>query len=165
MEEKLKQFILNNTDFYNLAKQYTFQYREFSSFADYCELKWNKKTKDWDLIDYYCHDVNEELPSKKKNIFYLSLSIPEYNWGSLFNEIERRFNESLDETMNEEEKEDFIESQYDRYVQMRDLFFRDYKTLIIGEWFDLSENSVFEYLNLEMLRLRETVLLKKKLSY
>ncbi|MHA1150952.1 MAG: hypothetical protein ACTSR8_22250 [Promethearchaeota archaeon] len=165
MEEKLKKFILNNADFYNLANKYTFQYREFSSIADYCELKWNRKSKEWELIEYYCHNVDLELPSKKKNTFYLSLSIPEYSWGSLFNEMERRFNENLDEMMGEEEKEEFIENQYEKYVQMRDLYFRDHKMTIIGEWFELSENSIFEYLNRELLRLRETILIKKKISY
>ena len=164
MEEKLKYFILNNADYYNLANKYTFQYREFSSVADYCMVKWNKKSKEWEIIDYYCHNIDSELPNKK-NIFYLSLAIPEFSWGSLFNEMERRFNENLDDTMSEDEKEEFIENQYERYVQMRDLYFRDNKMAIIGEWFDLSENSVFEYLNRELLRLRETILIKKKISY
>ncbi len=48
MENKLKAFILNNIEFYNLAKKYTFYFREFSATIDYCEIKWNHKTKEWE---------------------------------------------------------------------------------------------------------------------
>lgn len=161
MEDKLKEFILKNPELNSLLQKYTFQYREFSDIEDYCELKWNKNVKEWELLGYYCHNIKEELPSQKENAFYLNLSINEYNWGSLFNEMERRFNEMLNETMNDEEVDEFIDKNYKEYDKMRDEFFNNSKNSIIEAWFVLTEDSIFEYLHRQLLRLREAVLIKK----
>ncbi|MGQ4874207.1 MAG: hypothetical protein ACP6IY_09065 [Promethearchaeia archaeon] len=164
MEDRLKNLILNNKYFHSLLKKYTFLYREFSSIEDYCELKWNKKKQDWEILGYYCHNINKPLPSKKKNIFYISLSIPEYNWGTLFSEMERRFNDYLCKTMGEEEIDEMIEKDYDRYMQLRDEYFRNNKIKIVNDWFKLTEDNVYEYINRELLKLREAYLIKKQFT-
>jgi len=160
VENALREFILHDQEFFELAKKYTFTYREFSSMTDYCELKWNKKRSTWKNKGYYCHD-HSEGPPNKKNRFYLDLNVDGYNWGSLFNKMEFEFNEDLEKTMNEDEIEDLIQENYDRYVEFRDEFFKTKKAEIIDKWFKISEESAKDYIERELLRLREAIFEKE----
>lgn len=158
----LKEFVLNNEDFFNLAKEYSFYYQEFSPYSDYCEVHWDKKSKKWDFIGHYRHsnEVSEKLP-EKKNTFFLSLSIAPYNWGSLFSEMEFWFVKDLEKTMNQEEIDVLTQKNYDKYVQLRNDYFNKNKLLIIDNWFQLDETTISDYLKSEYERLTELILFKK----
>ncbi len=165
MENKLKAFILNNIEFYNLAKKYTFYFREFSATIDYCEIKWNHKTKEWEYVGELTYDQEKDKDEKlldKKNSFFLILSIPNYSWGTLFAEMEARhmkkFIEELKKTMTEEKINELIENEAEKYLESRNEYFRQYKIEIIDDWFKLDEKSIEEYIDLskEISSLLET---------
>jgi len=177
MKGKLKEFILKDKAFFNLAKKYTFQYREFSDITDYCHVHWNKKEKKWGCSGdgYICDDNQIILSRKKTNSFLINLSINGYTWSSLFEVMESKFVKSLKETMDEEDINKFIEEKYDDYAQLRDSFFKKRKLEIIKEWFgfyeslplgtDTLKDNVEEFINQELKRLEEQFLVKKTLSY
>ena len=149
LEQQLKFFILNNSDFLNLAKKYTFTYRDFTPFIDYCKIIWNKEEKKWEFVGYYCHNQNKKFPNKQ-NIFFLNLNIDGYSWGSLFSEIENQFNNYLENNFLDEE----IEKNSDKYKELRDPFFKQRKHEILNSWFKLNEVSIKDYFKRTLRNLR-----------
>ena len=166
MEEKLREFILNDNFFFECAKKYSFMYREFSPFKDYFEVSWNKKEKLWECIDegYCCINQNDEF-TLKKNSFLLDLNIEEYNWGTLFNKMEQEFTEKTKKDMNEEELNGLIENDYERYVELREEFFNINKQKIIDDWFELKEENLQTYFQNQFIRLKDSVLTSKTITY
>ncbi|MHA1436960.1 MAG: hypothetical protein ACTSPD_05245 [Promethearchaeota archaeon] len=116
------------------------------------------------MIGYYCHNQDKKLPDKK-NLFYLNLNLIEYNWSSLFNEMETRFNKDLEKKMGEEELNDLIEKNYENYIQLRDAFFKKNKKKIINDWFILNEDKIQEYLERTLQDLKEAFFIKKKIIF
>jgi len=177
MKEKLKDFILNDKSFFNLAKKYTFQYREFSSVIDYCHVRWNKKEKYWECLGdgYFCDDSENAIPGKKTNSFLINLSINGYTWSNLFEVMEHKFVERLKETMSEEDIHELLEEKYEEYTQLRDFYFKKRKYEIIDEWFvfyepipsrsDKLNGFVKDFINQELKRFEDQFLIKKTLSY
>lgn len=177
MKEKLKNFILNDKKFFNLAKKYTFQYREFSSVKDYCHVLWNKKDKCWECFGegYFCDNNQTTLPGKKSNSFLIDLSINGFTWGNLFEVMEHKFVESLKDTMIEEDINELLEEKYEEYTKLRDFYFKKRKIEIIDEWFTFHEplpsrsdklkGNVKDYIYQEIDRLEDEFLIKKNLSY
>jgi hypothetical protein len=147
-----------------LVKKYTFQYREFSPYTDYCEIQWNKKQKEWKFIKYYSHHQDNELPIKK-HTYFLDLTIDPYNWGTLFSQMEKCFNEHMKELLSEEEIKELFENNYDRYVEQRDEFFKEKKKEIIDDWFEFTEEKIEPYIDKTIRRLKERVLLKKPILF
>ncbi len=166
MGEKLKEFILKNELFYECAKKYTFMYREFSSFNDCYEIFWNKKEKEWECSGdgYCCHNQNE-APIQKKNTLFLELTIEGFNWGTLFNRMEQQFIENLKEDMSEEDIDDLIENDYERYVQLREDFFNLNKQKIVDEWFEIKEENLQTYFLTQFNKLKELMFIKKIFVY
>lgn len=154
----LEDFILNDDQFQQLARTYTFVYREFSSLVDLCMIKWSKKKQTWSFKEYICHDETKPLPKLKKHHFLLNLKISGYNWGTLFAEMEKRFNSSLQKTMDVDEIEEFMEERPDEYSNMRDNYFASYKETIIDNWFTYDKQSLSEYISQSQSRLRDYIL-------
>jgi hypothetical protein len=166
MEEKLKQFILEDSQFLEYAKKYSFMYREFSPLVDYFEVSWNRKEKKWECEGegYCCLNQNEEIP-QKKNSLLLDLCIEGYNWGTLFNKMEQEFTENLKEEMGEEEISELVENDYERYVELREEFFNINKQKIIKEWFELKEDNLQTYFQNQFNKLKELLSDKKRIVY
>ena len=166
INEKLKEFILNDKQFYECAKKYTFMYREFSPLKDCYEIYWNKKKKEWESAGeaYCCRNQNEDVP-QKKNVFLLDLTIDGYNWGTLFNRMETMFTENLKVDMTDEDINDFIENEYEKYVELREIFFNTNKQKIVDDWFDLKEQEMPSYFENQIKKLREVFLIKKQILF
>lgn len=165
LKKELKKFILNDPDFYDLASRYTFQYREFSSIEDYCQIKWDKKKKKWLFVGYLQIDKKEEALSLEKQIFHLNLSINGYDWGTLFCEMERCFIMDFKANMSDQEVEYIISNDYDRYEKSREAFFENQKGNIIKNWFKLTEDTLERYLEERFEELEQRINLKKKFSF
>ncbi len=172
MENKLKTFILNNKEFYDLAKKYTFYFHEFSSTVDYCELKWNHKSKEWEFVGYLNYNKEIDKDGKlleKKNSFFLNLSIPNYSWGTLFAEMEARhlkeFTAELKKTITDEQINELIESESEKYLDSRKMYFQAHKMEILDDWFKMDEKNMEDYINIAITNLRELLLTKKRISY
>ena len=151
LEEQLKDFIIKNRDFYNLAKKYTFSFRDFTPYIDYCIVKWDKKRKNWIFDSYYCHNQNKELSKKDANLFLLDLNIDGFSWGSLFSEIESRFELYMKNILNPDE----VNPNSEKYEILRKEFFDENKNKIIDDWFRLTEKTAVKYFERILSRLRE----------
>ena len=162
----MKDFILRDKDFFDLAKRYTFQYREFSPYIDYLEVVWNRKEKDWEFggEGYYCHNSNEQLPIRKNSLF-LNLSIEGYSWGSLFNKMEEKFIENLKINMSETDIDELMEKDYERYSELRDDYFKINKENIVDDWFKLKEGALQNYIQNQFKSFKELFLNSKKIIY
>lgn len=165
LKKELKNFISKDPDFYDLASKYTFQYREFSSVEDYCEIIWDKRKKKWRFKSYIEADQKQDTLPLKKQVFYLNLSINGYDWGSLFCEMERCFINDFKANMSDREIEYIISNDYDRYEKAREDFFKNQKGNIIKNWFKLTEETLERYLEEQFERLEQRINLKKKFSF
>ena len=141
MEQKLKYFILHNEDFNNLAKIYTFLFRDFTPFVDYCKIIWKRYEKEWEFVEYYLHNEIKKLPSDEIRAFFLILSIDGYNWGSLMGEMEFQFDKNLEKNVMNEE----IDKNSTEYKKLKNQFFVQHKENIINNWFTLNENTIEVY--------------------
>jgi len=100
----------------------------------------------------------------KKHTFFLKLTLPGYNWGTLFSKLEKSFCEDFIKERSEEELEYLISNDYDRYIQIRDDFFKQNKENLINEWFHLNEKSIEPYLETVFADLEHRILNKRKFS-
>jgi hypothetical protein len=141
MEQKLLSFILNNSDFFNLAKKYTFIYRDFTPFMDYCKIKWNREAKEFEFVEYYCHNVNKKMPSVSVNTFFLDLNITGFNWGTLLSEVERQFEKYLENLVIK----GGIEKDGDKYKKLKNEYSSQHKDDIINRFFILNEETIKDY--------------------
>ena len=148
MEQNLLYFILNNEDFFNLAKKYTFIYREFTPFVDYCKIKWNLTDKKFEFVEYYCHNKNKKMLQEEVLIFYLDLNIDGFNWGTLLSELEFQFERSLEENLEE------IDKSSARYKEMKSDFFQLKRDEIIYNFFKLNETTIADYFQKILKKLR-----------
>ena len=149
MEQNLLYFILNNKDFYNLAKKYTFIYRDFTPFVDYCKIKWNQADKKFEFVEYYCFNKNKEMLQDEVHIFYLDLNINGFNWGTLLSELELQFERSLEESLEE------IDKNSVRYKEMKSRFFQLRKDEIIDNFFKLNNKTITDYFQKILKKLRD----------
>jgi len=79
--------------------------------------------------------------------------------------MENKFNESLKETMEQEDVEDLVEKDYDKYLNLREEYFNKNKSVIIKEWFKFDEIKLEDYIKKEIYNLREMVRKKKKIAF
>jgi len=148
MEQNLLYFILNNKDFFNLAKKYTFIYRDFTPFVDYCKIKWNQRDKKFEFVEYFCVNENKKMPPKGTNIFFLDLNITGFNWGTLLSELEHQFEQSLEENLEE------IDKNSVQYKEMKNNFFQLNKDEIINNFFKINETTIADYFQKILKELR-----------
>ena len=150
MEQKLKSFILSNKDFRILAKKFTFIFRDFTKFIDYCKIRWNREEKDWEFVEYYLHNENKKLPAKEVNAFFLDLNIDGFNWGTLLGELEFRFEEYLEKNLM---KEEFEKNSTD-YKKFRKRFLEQHKEDVKNIFFTLNEETIKKYFMKTLKHLR-----------
>ena len=148
MEQNLLDFILNNENFRNLARKYTFTYRDFTPFVDYCKIKWNWTDKKFEFVEYYCHNENKKKLQEGLNFFYLDLNITGFNWGTLLSELDLEFERSLEENREE------IDKNSVQYKEMKSSFFQLKKGEIINDFFQLNETTTDDYFQKILKKLR-----------
>ena len=141
MEQKLKSFIISNKDFRILAKKFTFIFRDFTPYIDYCKIRWNREEKDWEFVEYYLHNENKKLPANKVNEFFLDLNIDGFNWGTLLGELEFRFEEYLEKNLMKEE----FEKNSSEYKKFRKRFLEQHKEDVKNIFFTLNEETIMIY--------------------
>ena len=175
--QKLRDFILDDSVFFNLAKKYSFQYREFSPLKDYCQVIWNRKIKNWECVDdgYICIKQDDQLDRKKANCFLINLGINGFKWENLFDEMEKCFIEDLANKIEEEDIPSFREEKSEEYKNMREAFFKENKLDIINGWFTFRETqsdsiiiikpNIEEFIQNELRRLQESFLIRKTIIY
>ena len=150
MEQKLKSFILSNKDFKILAKKFTFIFRDFTPYIDYCKIRWNREEKDWEFVEYYLHNKNKKLPANKIDIFFLELNIDGLNWGTFLGELGLQFDQYL--------KKEFPMEEFDKdstkYKQLKKKFFEQHKEDIKDSFFRLNEETIMIYFMKTLKRLR-----------
>ena len=151
MEHKLKLFVLNNKDFFNLAKKYTFMFRDFTPFIDYCKICWNNVEKNWRFIDYHCHNQNKKLLQEKVNVFFLDLNIEGYNWGTLLGELDLRFEKFLEKNLVKED----IDKNSKKFKEIKTAFFNQNKEKIVDNFFKINEETIEEYFSKTLKKFRE----------
>jgi len=150
MELKLKSFILNNNDFKNLAKKFTFMFRDFTPFKDYCKIRWIREEKEWEFGEYYLHNENKKIPADRVNVFFLDLNIDGFNWGTLLGELKFRFEEYLEKNLMKEE----FEKNSTEYKKFRKRFLEQHKEDVKNIFFTLNEETIKIYFMKTLKRLR-----------
>ncbi|HEY0087907.1 MAG TPA: hypothetical protein VGB37_03630 [Candidatus Lokiarchaeia archaeon] len=149
VEQQLKNFILTNKNFYDLAKKHTFSFRDFSPYYDDCAIKWNNKEQKWDFEGYYLQDENKALPSKSTEIFFLDLNIDGFDWGSLYSELYVQFQKYLTRMNYDDIKEDT-----EKFEELRRSYFNENKKWFIDNWFKINEENIDGYFKRMLKKIR-----------